>query len=72
VRGIARVPLWIFQGDADMVVPVVLVRQMVKDLKKSGAQPRYSEYHGVGHEVWEKAFAEPDLVPWIAAQKRAQ
>jgi predicted esterase len=55
-----------------MVVPVVLVRQMVKDLKKSGAQPRYSEYHGVGHEVWEKAFAEPDLVPWIAAQKRAQ
>ncbi|HEY6263170.1 MAG TPA: hypothetical protein VIW93_00070 [Candidatus Acidoferrum sp.] len=72
VRGIARVPLWIFQGDADMVVPVALVRQMVKNLKKSGAQPRYSEYHGVGHEVWEKAFAEPDLVPWIAAQKRAQ
>jgi predicted esterase len=55
-----------------MVVPVVLVRQVVKDLKKSGAQPRYSEYHGVGHEVWEKAFAEPGLVTWIAAQKRGQ
>jgi predicted peptidase len=71
LKGIARVPLWVFQGDADMTVPVDLVRQMVKDLKKSGAQPRYSEYHNVGHEVWLKAFAEPDLIPWFAAQKRA-
>ncbi len=69
-KGIARVPLWVFQGDADMVVPVDLVRQMVKDLKKSGAQPRYSEYHNTGHDVWLKAFAEPDLVPWLAAQRR--
>src|SRR5437016_11785901 len=70
-KGIARVPLWVFQGDADMVVPVDLVRQMVKDLKKSGAQPRYSEYHNAGHDVWLKAFAEPDLVPWLAAQERS-
>ncbi len=72
VRAIARVPLWVFQGDADMVVPVDLVRQMMKELKKSGAQPRYSEYHNVGHQVWEKAFAEPDLVAWLAAQKRGK
>jgi len=69
-KGIARVPLWVFQGDADMVVPVNLVRQMVKDLKKSGVRPRYSEYHNVGHDVWLKAFAEPDLVLWLAAEKR--
>jgi predicted peptidase len=70
-KAITRIPLWIFQGDADMTVPVDLVRQMVKDLKKLGGQPRYTEYHKVGHEVWVKAFAEPDLVPWLAAQKRA-
>jgi len=70
-KAITHVPLWIFQGDADLIVPVDLVRQMVKDLKKLGAQPRYTEYHKVGHEVWVKAFAEPDLVPWLAAQKRA-
>jgi predicted peptidase len=71
-RAIARVPLWVFQGDADLVVPVDLVRQMVKDLKKAGARPRYSEYHNAGHDVWLKAFAEPDLVPWLAAQKRGE
>src|SRR3989440_9359238 len=30
VKAIARVPLRVFQGDADMVVPVDLVRQMVR------------------------------------------
>jgi predicted peptidase len=71
-RAIAHVPVWIFQGDADLTVPVDLVRQMVKDLKQLGAQPRYTEYHKVGHEVWVKAFAEPDLVSWLAAQKRGE
>ena len=70
VRAITRVPLWIFQGDADSTVPVELVRQMVKQLKKAGGTPRYSEYHKIGHEVWNDAFAEGQLVPWLSAQKR--
>ncbi|MDP9146206.1 MAG: alpha/beta hydrolase-fold protein, partial [Acidobacteriota bacterium] len=68
-KGISRVPLWIFQGDADLTVPVDLVRQMVKQLQKSGGQPHYSEYHKAGHEIWERVFAEQQLVPWLASQK---
>ncbi len=71
-KAVAGVPLWVFQGDADMVVPVTTVRQMVKDLKKAGSQLRYSEYRKVDHDVWTKAFAEPDLVPWLASQKRGK
>jgi predicted peptidase len=69
--GIARVPIWIFQGDADFTVPVNLVREMVKQLKKAGGSPRYSEYHGSGHDVWVKAFAEPELMLWVAGQKQS-
>jgi len=25
----------------------------------------------VGHNVWEKAFADPDVVMWLLAQRRA-
>ena len=71
VRAIARVPLWIFQGEDDMTVPVETVREMVKQLKKAGGSPRYSEFHNAGHEVWNQAFTEPQLAPWLSAQKRA-
>jgi predicted peptidase len=67
---ISRVPLWVFQGDADQVVPVDLVREMIKQLKKLNADLRYTEYHKVNHEVWNRAFAEPELVPWLSSQRR--
>ncbi|MEQ1472549.1 MAG: alpha/beta hydrolase-fold protein [Candidatus Acidiferrum sp.] len=69
VNAITRVPLWLFQWEMDPAVPVDLVRQMVKDIKKAGGHPRYTEYHKVKNEVWNNAFDEPELVPWLAAQK---
>lgn len=67
---IARIPLWVFQGDADASVPVGTVRTMMAELKKIHANLRYTEYHKTDHEVWTKAFAEPDLVGWLSSQKR--
>ena len=70
IPAIAKVPLWVFQGDADESVPVDTVRRMMRQLNKAHANLRYTEYHKVDHEVWNKAFAEPDLIPWLSAQKR--
>jgi len=67
---VAHVPVWIFQGEADPIVSVTGAREFVAALKKAGGTPRYNEYPGVGHQVWERAFAEPELVAWLAAQKR--
>ena len=69
---ISRIPLWVFQGDADRTVPVDLVREMMKQLKKLNANLRYTEYHKVDHDVWNRAFAEPELVPWLASQRRGK
>jgi predicted peptidase len=70
VPAIAEVPLWVFQGDQDTYVPITTVRSMVAQLKKAHGNVRYTEYHKTGHDVWDKAFADPDLIPWISAQKR--
>jgi predicted peptidase len=70
IPAIAEVPLWVFQGDADQSVPVDMVRNMMRQLKKAHVNLRYTEYHKSDHEVWNKAFAEPDLLPWLSAQKR--
>jgi predicted peptidase len=70
IPAIAEVPLWVFQGDKDQSVPVDMVREMMKQLKKAHANLRYTEYHKSDHEVWNKAFAEPELLPWLSSQKR--
>jgi predicted peptidase len=39
---ISRIPLWVFQGDAERSVPVDLVREMMKQLRKLNANLRYT------------------------------
>ena len=67
---IAAVPLWVFQGTDDRSVPITMVRPMMAQLKKAHANFRYTEYSKITRDVWNKAFAEPDLLPWLSAQKR--
>ncbi len=71
VPAIAEVPLWVFQGEQDPSVPVTMVRAMMVQLKKAHASVKYTEYRKVEREVWTKAFAEPDLLNWLSAQKRS-
>jgi len=66
----AKVPVWIFQGDADPIVSVKHAREWVAALRKAGGHPKYTEYPGVDHKVWDKAFAEPGLVDWLSSQQR--
>ena len=63
-------PIWIFHGDKDPVVDVNDSRQMVEALKTAGAKVKYSEYPGVKHDSWKKAFAEPQLIAWLFSQHR--
>ena len=72
IHALAQTPLWVFQGEADDSVPVLLVREMMKQLRKVHANLRYTEYRKTGHEVWKKVFVEPDLLTWLSSQKRGQ
>jgi predicted peptidase len=67
---IAKVPVWVFHGDKDTVVKTMRARNIVEALKKAGGNPKYTEYPGVGHDSWNKAFAEPELFPWLFGQKK--
>jgi predicted peptidase len=62
--------VWAFHGAADRVVPPGRSREMVEALRRAGAEPRYTEYPGVGHNAWQRAYQEPDLADWLFAQRR--
>jgi predicted peptidase len=66
---IGKTPAWLFHGAEDKVVQVSESRSMVAAIKANGGNVKYSEYKGVGHNVWLNAFAEKDLIPWLLAQK---
>ena len=66
-----RTPVWNFHGDADEAVPVAVSRERIAALRQAGGHPLATEYAGVGHNVWEWAYTEPELVRWVFAQRRA-
>ncbi|WP_341840855.1 dienelactone hydrolase family protein [Chitinophaga caseinilytica] len=57
--------VWIFHGADDKVVPPFSSRKFYEILKEKGADVKYTEYPGVGHNSWDSAFAEPGLLPWL-------
>lgn len=63
-------PVWIFHGDADQVVLPEYNIRMVDGLKARGNPVRFTSYPGVGHNSWDPAMAEPELLPWLFAQKK--
>ncbi|MEM7476909.1 MAG: dienelactone hydrolase family protein [Planctomycetota bacterium] len=67
----ANQPLWIFHGDADKVISVEDSRQIVKALRDAGADPKYTEYAGVGHYCWDMAYRDEGLIRWLFSQKLA-
>jgi len=64
-------PVWIFHGGDDDTVPVTESRRMAEAMKALGAEVRYTEYAGVGHDSWDKAYAEPELITWMLSKSLA-
>lgn len=69
-KSIGKTPAWLFHGAEDRVVPVAESRQIVAAIKAGNGSVKYSEFAGVGHEVWLDVLSEKNLMPWLLAQKR--
>jgi len=69
---IKHLPIWVFHGDIDDVVPVDQSRQLTSALKSFGADIHYSEFHGVGHnDAAAKAYADLEMLRWLVNTHRS-
>ena len=66
---IGKLPVWIFNGAIDDVVPPEESQRMHAALKTRGDDVRYTEFPGVGHGSWEAAYATAELWPWMFAHR---
>lgn len=67
---IRKINWWVFHGAKDDVVPPVYSEIMVRALGAAKADVKFTLYPNANHNSWDPAFAEPDLLKWLFAQKK--
>lgn len=67
---IAHLPIWVFHGAKDRVVPLSNSRDMVRSLRKHGAKPRFTIYRDAAHDSWTRTYENPRLYEWLLSHAR--
>lgn len=69
---IPHLPVWVFHGVDDPVVPVWHSDELVERLRGCDGHVRYTRYEGVGHDAWTRTYANPELYEWLLSHRRGQ
>lgn len=66
-----NMPIWVFHGAKDNVVPLKKAQDMVDAVKAKGDKNvNMTVYPDMGHDAWEKAYSDPDMYDWFLTIKR--
>jgi predicted peptidase len=71
VRNFTHLPIWVFHGGKDKVVPVRRSQEMVDELKKKKGNVKLTIYPESQHDSWTETYDNPDLYTWLLEQKRS-
>ncbi|TVR81473.1 MAG: phospholipase [Rhodospirillales bacterium] len=65
-----HLPVWLFHGADDEVVPVSGSVRMAEALEAAGGRVRLTVFPGIGHDSWTRVYAMPEVYDWLLAQRR--
>ncbi|GIX07817.1 MAG: hypothetical protein KatS3mg115_2220 [Candidatus Poribacteria bacterium] len=71
VHRIRHLPIWVFHGAKDNVVPLSESERMVEALKALGANVRLTVYPDAGHDSWTVTYDNPELYSWFLQHRRS-
>jgi predicted peptidase len=67
------VPVRVFHGGADQVVPVQESIDMVGAIREAGGENvELTVYPGVGHDSWTQTYEDPALWEWLWSRRRGE
>ena len=64
-----KCPVWAFHSDDDHLVPVQSARDLVRAWREHGGTAKYTEYTGLKHSSWKKAYIEAEMFDWLFEQR---
>lgn len=67
---IKDLPVWVFHGAKDEVVPIQESQRMVEALKRCGGNVKFTVYPDAGHDSWTDTYDNPALYEWFLRNRR--
>ena len=64
-KRVKHLPIWLFHGIDDKVIPVSGTIKIYEELKRLGGNVKISLYPEVRHDSWVNAYEKEDLVSWF-------
>ncbi len=65
---IAHLPIWVFHGAKDDIVPVKAAEDMVNTLIKCGSKVKFTIYPEAKHDCWTETYNNKELYKWMLEQ----
>lgn len=69
---IKDVPTWVFHNAGDPIVRASASERFVDELRRLGAEVRFTVYPRGGHDSWTATYRNPELYQWLLTQRRGQ
>ena len=63
-----QIPIWVFHGAKDNVVPLKRSEELVESFKKSGVEVKFTIYPDAGHDSWTETYNNEEFYKWMLSQ----
>jgi len=70
IERLGNMPIWLFHGDMDKVHPLEYSTVIYDLLKPINKDIKLTVYEGVGHNSWDKTYANDKIYQWLISHKK--
>ena len=60
-----NVPVWVFHGEKDDIVPIRDGKKMVDALERAGGNVKFTIYPEANHDAWTETYNNPEIYEWL-------
>ena len=71
-RMLKDVPILVYHGDCDDIVPIQSSMEMITSVNRSGGNASIKVLQGVKHNAWDAAYEGEELYTWLLSHKRGR
>ena len=70
IESLKNIPIWLFHGDKDKVVPVENSQRIYDRLAPINPKIKLTIYDGVNHNSWDATYDNDNIYDWLLENKK--